>query len=104
MTSTPLTADFGRASSCCRAASAASTRSLTSLNCLPTKGRWSVKPDSAKYRWFAGKKKIKGKAGKKRAYVVQPGDEGTKLRVRVTVKADGYAKASAKSKPKKVKK
>ena len=43
------------------------------------------------YQWYAGKDAISGKAGKKKALKVKKKYLGAKLRVRVTLTADGYA-------------
>lgn len=54
-----------------------------------------------RYQWFIGKKAIRGATGKK--LTVTRGMKGKKLSVKVTGSKKGFAKASAKSRPSKVK-
>ncbi|SNT00255.1 hypothetical protein SAMN06309944_1725 [Micrococcales bacterium KH10] len=54
-----------------------------------TKGKWKKKPTKFKYQWLRGKKKIK--AATKVKYKVKKADRRKKLRVKVTVKRNGFA-------------
>ena len=60
-------------------------------------GRWSPRPTKASYRWFAGKKKIRG-ASKARISVTRA-MRGKKIRVVVRGTRNGFAPISASSKP-----
>ncbi|KHL18793.1 alpha-tubulin suppressor-like RCC1 family protein [Mumia flava] len=67
-----------------------------------TKGRWNATPTRVAYRWYRGKKKIRGAKGGKRVYRVRKADAGKKLRVRVTAKAPYTTAARATSKKVKI--
>ncbi len=64
-----------------------------------TKGKVNTPGAKAKvsYRWFIGKKKVKGKKGAKKAFKVTKKAAGKRVHVRVTYKAPGYANKTVKS-------
>lgn len=53
-------------------------------------GAWSPRPTRTTFRWYRGKKAIKGAVGAKKAYKLRKADRGKRLRVKVTVKRAGY--------------
>ncbi|HSV38934.1 MAG TPA: hypothetical protein VLI04_09260, partial [Nocardioidaceae bacterium] len=59
------------------------------------KGTWSPTPDSYKYAWFRGAKKIAGAT--KATYKLVKADKGKKVACQVTVKKAGHADGKAKS-------
>ncbi len=69
-----------------------------------TKGKYSASGVKLKYRWFVGKKQVKGKKGAKQTYKIRKGNAKKRISVRVTVNKAGYKKIQVKSiKTKKVK-
>lgn len=61
-----------------------------------TSGVWLATPAKTTYRWYAGKKKIKGKAGAKPRLRLTKKMARKKISVKVTVTRSGYAKQSVK--------
>ncbi|GAA1530597.1 hypothetical protein [Nocardioides humi] len=68
-----------------------------------TTGVWSPTPTTIKYTWFVNGKKVKGKAGKQRAYRIRPGDRRQRIFVKIVVNRPGHTKAVATSKAVRVK-
>ncbi len=60
-----------------------------------TRGTWSKKPSTVRYRWLRAGKTIKGATGS--AYRLGVKDVGRKVRVRVTVRRPGYVKKTVTS-------
>lgn len=61
-----------------------------------TKGKAKATGSTVKvtYRWYVGKKSVKGKAGSRATYKVAKSAQAKKVRVKVTYKATGYAPRS----------
>ena len=59
------------------------------------RGRWSVKPESVTYRWFRDGTRIRG--AKNRRYQLRADDVGHHVKVRVTVRKEGYRRDRAHS-------
>ena len=60
-----------------------------------TPGRWSTEPTRIRFQWLRNSRPIKGAT--KRSYTFVPTDVGTRVQVRVTVKAPGHSTADASS-------
>jgi surface antigen len=78
-----------------RTAPVLSGRAVVGHTLRTTDGTWSIEPDQLRYKWYAGKNRIKGASGS--SYVVTADEVGHRIHAVVVAQHLGYTSLAARS-------